>query len=805
MKLVPLTAAWAVGLCLGRWLTPMVRHGGPWLPVGLAALALGALLLVWWALPAAGAGRRWRLALTLVLLAGVSRFLLTAPGGRPDELTSYVGTPQLTLQGVVAAEPLPRGGYVELVVQARSIRLANGPRSVRGAALVRAPLSAPCGYGDLVEMHGRLAPLPLGANPSYADYLAARGIDSLFQAQRVQTLAPNAGSPWKALLLGWRRSAQAVIVRILPEPQAGLLAGILLGQRQALARPWMEAFNATGASHIVVISGWNISVLGVLLGRLFGLALRRRQAAMATLLSIWVYVALVGADPPVVRAGITGSLAVTALLLGRSALAMNSLAAAALAMTLWEPHLLWDASFQLSFAATVGLILFATPLEKGARSLLLRRLPRASAQRVAAALNEPLLVSLAAQAMVLPLLLHYFGRLSLAAPLANLLILPAQPPLLAWGAAATVGGLLWLPLGQVLGAGAWLFLTWSLGVAGALASLPYASLEVPPWGWGAVAAYYALGAMAWWWWRTPKPQRRRRLAAWGETVRSHRTGLAVVLPLGLALAVGFSQRPDGRLHVWFLDVGQGDAILIQGPAGRQVLVDGGPDPAVLLPALGQALPFWDRSLDVVALTHPDRDHVAGLVGLLDRYEVGQVLETRQPHTDAYADLWAQEVQASAVSVVVAHPGLTVDLGGGATAQTLHPPAHSAASTLWNDNNGSIVLQVRYGQVSFLLTGDMERLAEAELLRQRVDLQSTVLKVAHHGAASGTGPLFLQAVAPQLAVISVGAGNWFGHPADAVLERLAAAGVPVLRTDLHGTVEAITDGQRLWVHTARQSP
>ncbi|MBC7225576.1 MAG: ComEC/Rec2 family competence protein, partial [Anaerolineae bacterium] len=319
------------------------------------------------------------------------------------------------------------------------------------------------------------------------------------------------GNPLLQALHALRRAALASIRRILPEPQAGLLAGILLGQKRALPLEVMDQFNATGISHIVVISGWNITVLAALIARACRSWLGRRGAALASLAGVWVYVLFVGLEPPVVRAGVAGTLGLLALLLHRNALAWNSLAAAGIAMTAWRPFLLWDASFQLSFAATLGLIAFASPLEAAARRWLARHLPEEVAARVVAWCNEPLFVSLAAQVMVLPLLVHGFGRLSLVAPLANLLVLPAQPLLMAWGALATALGMAWTPAGQVPGAVAWLLLTWTLGVADFLARLPFASLEVPRWGWGLVVGYYLLLGAGVWLWRQPPKARRQRL------------------------------------------------------------------------------------------------------------------------------------------------------------------------------------------------------------------------------------------------------------------------------------------------------
>lgn len=801
MTLIYAAAAWGAGLVWGRGLAPQVVHGRGWvLAALLLSLCLTALLL---ARTLETPSHRWRvLALALCTVAGAVRLALALPRGDPAEVASYVGTGPVALQALVLEDPVPRSrSRAEVLLQVRRLDPGDGQaREVQGTVLARVPADAPLLSGDLVAVEGALQALPYGTSPSYTHYLLARGVDALLDARRPEVLARGqAGFPWQALY-ALRRAARASIQRILPEPQAGLLTGILLGQKRALPSEVMDQFNATGISHIVVISGWNIAVLAALVARISRPWLGRRGAGAASILGVWAYVLFVGLEPPVVRAGITGTLALLALLLHREALALNSLAAAGIAMTLWRPFLLWDASFQLSFAATLGLIAFASPLEAAARRWLARLLPEGLAARLVAWLNEPLFVSLAAQAMVLPLLLHGFGRLSLVAPLANLLVLPVQPLLMAWGAAATVAGILWTPLGRVLGAVAWLFLSWTLGVADVLARLPFASLEVPPWGWGLVILYYlALGGGVWLL-RRP-PEARRELGARGLAFARRQGPLvgstALLLLVALAAAQGL---PDGRLHVWFLDVGQGDAILVQSPDGRQVLVDGGPDPQVLQRALGQVLPFWDRTLDLVVLTHPDGDHAGGLVGLLERYRVGQVLVASLPADEPAARRWHAQVEAAGLPLVMAQRGMVLDLGG-ALAEVLHPPA-DASAFLPGDNNGSLVLRVRFGGAAVLLTGDLEREGEESLLRSGQPLQSAVLKVAHHGSARGTTDPFLEAVGPELAIVSVGTGNRFGHPAAAVLERLAERGVAVLRTDLQGTVEVFTDGQGLWVRTER---
>jgi competence protein ComEC len=428
-------------------------------------------------------------------------------------------------------------------------------------------------------------------------------------------------------------------------------------------------------------------------------------------------------------------------------------------------------------------------------------------------LREALLVSLAAQAATLPITLASFGRLSLVAPLANLLILPAQAPLMQSGLLAVVAAWLWRPLGQALAWLAWPFAAYTIEVAQRLGSLPWASIEV-----GSVAGWvpwmlYALSGFLLW--ARANPERRR--AVWQAVTRQLGAKAAILglAALAATLWIGALRLPDGKLHVSFLDVGQGDAILIQTPEGHRLLIDGGPDPTILPAAVARRLPPWDRRLDLVALSHPDDDHLAGLLPILRSYRIGLLLDTHLPRQSPNGLAW-NDIVASwqtpgngtrntphAPHVLYPARGAILDLGSSVRLQVLHPGAALLQTNAARDNNNSLVLRLSYGRASFLFTGDLETEAEMHLLRQEdVNLRATVLKVAHHGAKTATSKAFLEAVAPQVAVISVGAGNRFGHPAPEVLARLEEAGAQVWRTDSSGEVEVVTDGERVWVRTGR---
>jgi competence protein ComEC len=277
------------------------------------------------------------------------------------------------------------------------------------------------------------------------------------------------------------------------------------------------------------------------------------------------------------------------------------------------------------------------------------------------------------------------------------------------------------------------------------------------------------------------------------------TGWRVILALVFIAIIAFVAlrgMPDGRLHVWFLDVGQGDAILIQSPDGRQILIDGGPSPSALLDELGEVLPSWDRSLDLVVLTHPDADHVSGLIPVFERYRVATVVDTVAPGDDAGVT-WLAATGAAHVARQQAVRGMR--LGAGALTMTVLSPAKVAVGLA--SNNSSVVLRLDYGASSALLMGDAEAEAEAEMLAGGLPLRADVLKVGHHGSNASTGQGFLAAVQPRVAVISVGAENRFGHPAPELLVRLK--GIEVLRTDQHGRIELVGDGKGWTVHLERR--
>ena len=888
-------AAWlavgAVAAALAAAAEAGIRAGGDAAIAGAGARDVAAALpAVALALAAAGlaisrSSGRWAALCAGALLVALRLAIGSMQPAAPQ--TSPPGSLRDAVAEVVSISA-PSGGAQRAVVA-----VAPGDRlpSVRlYARLPRYPEVVP---GDRVTVSGTVRPPPDG--PGFGDYLRRAGIAGTVTARTLDR-APAPGGP-AAWLEGRRRDAGEILASVLPAPQAGLAAGILVGLRDQVDRDVAAAFTAAGLTHIVAISGWNIAVVSGVLSTLLRRIARRRRS-VATLAVIAAYTLAAGAGASVVRAAAMAGAVLGARELGRPGTAASALGLAVVAMLAVDPAVVGDAGFQLSVAATAGLLAWGTPLT----GWFHERVSGDGARFAAPGwLIDSLAVSLAAQAATLPLVLLDFGRISLVAPAANLVAAPLVVPVMAASAAALAAG--WIgslvsvvpgatgpglaaapgapsvlaPVTGLLGtATGWAIA--AVGTAGGLvigalvavarlaAAVPGASITLGPPAQQILAGLtvLAVGAVA-------LPGGRQRLCPIAAAFHRHERGprepgrghraprepatagcghvirerarpapapggltrgdrrpapgagpsshprpranrrlrlMGAVAAAGLvALTLVATARPDGRFHVIVLDVGQGDALLLQGPAGGRVLVDTGPDPDRLVQLLDARIPTWDRRLDLLVLTHPHEDHVAGAALLLRRYRVGRVVEPGMRGSGPGWEALVAELQARGRSTGRLAAGDRVRIDG-IDVRVLWPAPgtvpEAPGSTGTAVNDVSIVLDVRCGARRFLLMADAEQEVDAALLsggavsagQPRVD----VLKVAHHGSRTATTAALLDAVRPVVAAISVGADNDFGHPAPETLDRLAASGARVLRTDLDGTVAFSTNGRDLRIET-----
>ena len=815
MKLVYLAAAWLAGILLG------MEMDLPLAAVGLLTLAIasGGAALTVLRLPAAGPA----LAACIVLL-GVLRVDLPSSPAAMD-----AGSGPVALQGTIISGPVPSttGAAFDFEVEEADLGRGWAPQTDRirviaepPAALVQNRDAPYFQYGDRLELTGALLkPEPFG-DFDYAAYLANQGIHWTMFRPETHFIEGGAGSRLKSNLLDAQRRLAQSLDRSLPEPHGAVSKTLLLGVRSSLDPDVEDRFRKSGTSHLLAISGLHVGVILVMalgLGTwLFGR--RWNIHLLIAAVAVWAYALIAGLPPSAERAAIMGTVYLAALGLGRPRSAIPALALAAVIMTAVDPVALKQTSFQLSFAAMAGIAallsldipgLTADSPRTGLRSTVLRGAAAAMA------------VSLAATIATLPLVAFNFHQVPTMGILVTLVTLPVLPLILAASGAAAVGGLIHGGLGEALGWAAWTPLEYLLQTVAAASDIPGSTINVPKFSGLLVWVYYGVLAAA----VLGLSYRRINLGPFIERLRkgppaapqrsefAQTSGITpALLVAALALAVlagafwhGLASRSDDLLRVRIMDVGQGDAILVEAPSGAKALIDGGAGPGTGVDGLGRALPFWDRRLDLVVLTHADLDHFGGLSEAVRRYDVTRVLENGLGSDDPLYQAWRQELSRSQASELKpAVRGQSLDLGNGTVLQVLGPPPKPRIGAGSADNNSGIVLRLVYGNVSFMLTADIEEAAERDLTDSGVDLKSSVLKVGHHGSRTSTTLGFLRAVAPAAAVVSVGADNRFGHPHADVIARLDE--MPgqdrTYLTSEHGDVEFTTDGHRLWVTTQR---
>ena len=691
------------------------------------------------------------LAVSLVLAgigwAGLHRARTTAA------LLHRLAPARVEVEGALRTDPRPRSRGWSALLDARRVRADGQAWSVREPLWLSGYGDVPAaGRGDRLRVSGSLR---LPEDPGFAESLLRRGIAAQLSASEVERVAPS-DVPWIRAAQVVRAAVGRRIRELFPPREAGLLLGLALGDDSGLDAATARHFHATGLGHLLVVSGENVAmVLAPVLALALALRLGRWARFTLGLGTVGFFVILTGAEPSVMRAGVMAGLALGGGLLARPRSSASVLAGAVLGLLVLDPALVWSVGFQLSVGATAGMIAMASPIAER-----LRFLPRPVALATGA--------TLAAQVGVTPLLLSVFHEVPLATIAANVLAFPAVSPALLLGLAAGALGVASPGLARVVAALARLPLGYLEAVADRMSTAP------APWitsGGGPVVLVLGLlgvGALAAW------LRSGRRLGRWGIAVA------CVVLPLfvwGSALGSG----PPSGLRVRFLDVGQGDAALVTSPQGATVLVDAGPDPtqvATELAALGV------ERLDLVVATHPHADHIGGFPEIFARVPVGLVLEPGcdepSPSYEAFLRALADE------RLPVRHPRAGEVLRAGDLRIEVLAPRACAEGTDSDPNNDSIVLRISVGEDAVLFAGDAEEPSQQELLASGAELSADVLKVPHHGGDTSL-PAFFQRVGAEVAVVSVGQPNDYGHPVASVLGELRAAGATVLRTDRLGDV------------------
>lgn len=726
--------------------------------------------------------------LLFALFLGGARYQLSVPRFDAFHIAFYNDRDyDLLITGYLVEPPDYRDNYTNLRLQVTAVDTGDGDLTANGLLLVRAQNNQIFHYGDVLRLRGKLQTPPENEEFSYRDYLAGQHIHSYMSSAEVTVLPGRGGNPISAVLYAIKDQSLDNIYRMFPDPESSLLAGILLGVDTGLTRELQQAFKNTGTAHIIAISGFNISIIAGIFFAFFSRFFGERRGAVVAILGIALYTFVVGADAAVVRAAIMGSLALFAKQVGRRQFALNTLLAVAFIMTLWNPLLVWDVGFQLSFFATLGLILYADPFTQFADRVIRNFFPASTAERVVELFSEFVLLTLAAQLTTIPIMAYHFQRISLVSFIANPFILPAQPAVMILGGLSVLLSLIWFPLGQLMAWVVWPFVVYTIRMVEIFDRVPHGTLFLGDLSiWFVILFYAALFFVTFGW---------ERLREWFQVAKRDQLRVPagsgiVVLALGLLLiwrvAVAI---PDQLLHVTFLDVGSADAVLIQTPSGKFILVNGGPSVTTLSDELGRRVPAFNRKLDWLVVAATEEDQVAALPRVIERYRPDGVLWSGNVEGSFSARVLDDFISLQDIPVTLAEPDQILDLGEGAT-----------LSVLATGPRGSVLL-LEYKNFRGLLPVGISFEALDELRNGASVGPVSVLSLADSGYAPSNPPEWITNLNPELILLSVAAGDRDGLPDAEVLETIKD--YALLRTDESGWVEVSTNGEQMWVNVEHE--
>ena len=673
---------------------------------------------------------RWTLPFLLLLPVGFGRFELW--DGAPNPVAALVGE-TLTVSGVSDGQMLK----LETPVKARVTLSPKGEVRAGRVELM----------GTFLEAAGKRNP----GGFDYKSYLRRRGVAGQFLVDETVSFVPAGVSVKERLRRG--------VVAGLSAPKAALMEAMVLGVRDSLG-DLRDIFSASGLAHVLALSGLHVGILVGVLGfvfRAFGL---RRYPFLIVL--VVGYVFLVGPSPSVVRAGAMTCAVLGSLWLGAGRIEpWPALALSVLVALLWNPAWLFDLSFQLSYLAVIGLLIFTEPFTRLVLGEAYYQVPWWHWQKLVVG---SVVVSLSAQLLTLPLVASSFGTLPLLSPFVNVFAIPLATLLVPLGFFAGVFGLLSPALAGALN-------SLTSVAAGAMIGLARLGSGLPNLVWGEVSplgyAFFYVGVFA------------LALLAWGR-LRPWRA-LLVVATAGLCSAVSVSAHPAPELV--FLDVGQGDSALIRLPGRKEILMDGGGTPfsdydvgkRVVVPAL-KALGVDE--LELVIASHSDTDHLEGLVSVLDAFPVGRLVVGVRNEGDPVYDTLIAAAERNHVEVVSVVRGESLSLGD-ARLDILNPTRHPFEKD--NDNSVTFVLNYK-NQPEALFMGDLPAERERGMAFPKVK----VLMAGHHGSRTSTSDALLRAAQPDIVVFSYGR-NSYGHPNPELVERVRATGALVYETFKTGAV------------------
>jgi competence protein ComEC len=808
LPLIPILITYAVGLYGGQFSFFYLSWG----------LFLLFFLLVLWVLLIILKKAQWAswVALACFLFLGViSIQSYLHPKLSPRHISRFIGPEQALIEGTVDRSPHRTENGTQFLIKVHKIISGDRHLPVEGHLLLFVKgKEESLRLGDRVRFLCKLQHPHGFHNPgvfSYERYLAferVHAIGFLSEEKMCVKVGEDFKNPILPRIEAWRDHIRNFLQREGTMPSSSLFQALVLGEQGNIPEEVREDFVVSGIAHLLAISGDHLGIVAFLSFSLYLWVMKRTEivllslsakkwAAMLTIPCLLLYTFIAGGGMSVIRATFMVIVFFISIVFDRERHLLHTLALAAFFILIFSPPSLFDVSFQLSFLAVLSILYLVPPI---LRTLRQEELPIPAEapwkQKVWRYVRLSLIVTVVATLGTAPFVALHFNRLSLIGFIANLFAIPWVGFIIVpISLIASLFSFLFYPLASLLITVNQFFATILLKVVGFFASIPFASIDLPTPTPLEIVLYYLLLFLC---------VHLRR----GKIIRHLFIGICILLAADFAYW-SLKDRFQNNLHVTFLDVAHGDSILIEFPKGERMLIDGGGlhedrfdiGKNVIAPFL------WKnkiRRIDTLVLTHPDPDHLKGLNFIASRFSIGRFWSNGL-RTDSDSFLRLEETLAQKrIERFSLNEDTPLQLINGVEVAILNPPAGSIRSVSHQNpallNNQSIVVRLTFKNITLLLTGDVEREAEERMMRKGHPLRADILKIPHHGSSTSSSPTFLQRVSPDYAILSVGEQNIARLPHPEIMGRYEQMGIKIFRTDKHGAITVITDGEKMEIRT-----
>jgi competence protein ComEC len=691
----------------------------------------------------------------------------------------------LLITGYLVEPPDVRDTYTNLKLRVEAVDTGDGDLPVDGFILVRVLPNQIYEYGERIRLRGQLKTPPENEDFSYKDYLARQSIYSYVTKAEVTRLPGNNGNIVIAQVYKLKLKLLQNTYRLFNDPEASLFAGILFGVDTGLPKKLQEAFKNTGTAHIIAISGFNIAIIAGVLFATFKYFFNERTSAILSICGIFFYMFLVGGDAAVFRATLMGTISIFGRQTGRRNDGLNALGVVALIMALINPFVLWDVGFQLSFFATLGLILYAEPFSRFTENII-AKFSKGDINTFTKIINENIVLTFAAQLTTIPIMAYHFNRISLISFIANPFILPVQPAVMIIGGLSVFISLFIYQIGQIMAWFAWAFAAYTIRIVEFFDTVPNGVMVISDTASQLILLIYFPLLFVTFNWSAIK---ERFLAS---TASLRAAALTIAFTITFVCMIVFwrssATTGDNRFHIIFLEAGSADAVLIQTPEGRNILINGGASASELSDELGRRLPFFSPKLDWLIIASTQENQLTALPRVLERYPPQNVLFSGNIQASFSAQTLDKFFANENIPVTRAEAGQRLEIG-----------ENSFIEIQATGARGSVLL-IQYQNFRALLPigiseGTFESLEFGNLIGS-VD----VLLLADSGYAPSNPADLFENLTPQLVILSVAAGDPNGLPSQEVLGSLE--GFSLLRTDRNGWIDISTDGFEMRVIVER---